>query len=445
MCSILCQVISIKLHGGKRLVGEGHGFRYPLNKSEIGDGKFGDSAFFTKALRASGAITEKERVSKVSLFDFKSTGLLSDIGACAIEYDVETEGPAELILKFAPAEFETRITTDLFALARTEYFVYKDLINKGLMPMTTPKMFYGDYNQKSKNYCFALERASGQFRDQVAAPLSLDDALIMVRNLARFHSKWYGREGISKPEVQFIPLQSAPTYKIFGGVVKQHWNAGVKSNAPNKLSHSGWTYKIPDSYRELVDDIINNYTNLLYYASESCDGVVGVTHGDTRLDNWFFFTKKDGATDAGILDFQIMTRSSTPADLAWMLCTSCSSEFAAEHEQVLIDKYLECLETSLGKTVNREMWMQEYALSFIGCIGKNIIGAGGIKAIEDHVIKTMNMLMCGGFDAWERQNVATVYAKWRAGKLISQQQPNYKKPPAMTYTEKFYNKYDASL
>ena len=31
--------------------------------------------------------------------------------------------------------------------------------------------------------------------------------------------------------------------------------------------------------------------------------------------------------------------------------------------------------------------MEEYALSYVGCIGKNIIGAGGIKAISEMVFK----------------------------------------------------------
>ena len=136
-----------------------------------------------------------------------------------------------------------------------------------------------------------------------------------------------------------------------------------------------------------------------------------------------------------------MTIGGVPMDVAWMICTSCSSKFASENEQVIIDKYIESLEVAVGKKVNLALWMEEYALSFVGCIGKNIIGAGGIKAIEEHVVQTMNMLMTGGFDAWERQNLASIYSKWRAGKLISQQQSGYKKPPKLVYTDKFYKKY----
>ena len=55
-----------------------------------------------------------------------------------------------------------------------------------------------------------------------------------------------------------------------------------------------------------------------------------------------------------------------------------------KNEKKLLEEYLNAYETCSGKAVDREMWMEEYALGYIGCIGKSIIGAGGIDASGDN-------------------------------------------------------------
>ena len=94
-------------------------------------------------------------VTKITCTNFQNNGLLSDIGRVKLEYEGGS-GPAEVILKFAPIAFETRITTDLFKLSQTEYHVYKTGPEK-LGFTRTPKLYYADFNYKSNNYCLMLE------------------------------------------------------------------------------------------------------------------------------------------------------------------------------------------------------------------------------------------------------------------------------------------------
>ena len=79
MCDLLCFVINLKLNSRKQLPGESYGFKYPLDSSQLGEGKLGDCAWFTKALQASGAIDKATSVSKVTSKQFLNNGLLSDI------------------------------------------------------------------------------------------------------------------------------------------------------------------------------------------------------------------------------------------------------------------------------------------------------------------------------------------------------------------------------
>jgi len=430
---IVCSILNIAIHGQRRLKGEQYGFKYPLHAGEIGTGKFGDAAWFTKALRSSNVLPLSVSVTEVVAEDFNSTGLLSGIVLVKLKYSAVVQGvPDTLIVKFAPPSLETRITTDLFHLGRTEYLAYRKLSDS--MPFAhIPICYFGDFNHTSKNYILCLEKVKGSFRDQVKHPLTLGDAMICVKSLARFHAKYMGNR--ASDEVDFVPPQSSPIYGIFGKVVKHHWNAGVKRNAPNKMAHNGWTYQVPGSFLDVVDDIIKTYTQILWYQSEGCPDLTGVTHGDPRLDNWFFFQDEDGKSNAGILDFQIMTRTVQASDLAWLICTSCTPEFAAAHEASILEEYLQTLESEIKEPVDREMWMEEYSLSYIGAIGKCIIGAGGIKAIDEQVINVMNMLLSGSFAGWERNNTSSIYTKFRSGNLKAQQKFRVK-IPGMIYTKK---------
>ena len=156
--------------------------------------------------------------------------------------------------------------------------------------------------------------------------------------------------------------------------------------------------------QNIADDVLNNFTNALTYSAEGNPDCVGLTHGDPRIDNWFFYKNENGEDDCGILDFQLMTVSSQPSDIAWLLQSSCEAKMLDEHEDMLIEEYLKAYEEARGgEKVDREMWMEEYALSYVNCIGKNIIGAGGIKAISEMVVQSMNFLLEGGFAGWNRR------------------------------------------
>ena len=158
MCDLICFLINLGMNRNAHMNGEAYGYKYPINVGELGEGKLGDKAWFQKALRSHKTIDGNTTVTKITCTNFQNNGLLSDIGRVKLEYEGGS-GPAEVILKFAPIAFETRITTDLFKLSQTEYHVYKKGPEK-LGFTRTPKLFYADLNYKSNNYCLSLPHNS---------------------------------------------------------------------------------------------------------------------------------------------------------------------------------------------------------------------------------------------------------------------------------------------
>ena len=453
MCDLICFLINLGMNRNAHMNGEAYGYKYPINVSELGEGQLGDKAWFQKALRSHKTIDGNTTVTKITCTNFQNNGLLSDIGRVKLEYEGGS-GPAEVILKFAPIAFETRITTDLFKLSQTEYHVYKAGPEK-LGFTRTPKLYYADFNYKSNNYCLMLESIGlnddakfynilepnkGSPTGVDKKSMSYDQAVLCLKQLAKFHADFPDEKIKADKDLNFFPRSSDKLYKMFESEAKKHWKtSGVSAYAPGGIQHSGWTYKIPASFTELANDVLGNFTNVLWYGAEGCE-YSGLTHGDPRIDNWFFY---ENDTQVGVLDFQLMLISNQPADIAWILSCSCDMEMLANNEKKLLEEYLNAYETCSGKAVDREMWMEEYALGYIGCIGKSIIGAGGIDASGDNadiVVGTMNWLLEMAFDGWRRNNVADVWSKYRAGKLKSQLK-NPVKVPGFKPTDMYLGKF----
>ena len=56
--------------------------------------------------------------------------------------------------------------------------------------------------------------------------------------------------------MNFFPRSSDKLYKVFESKAKQIETSEFQ-HAPGGIQHSGWTYKIPASFTELANDVLN--------------------------------------------------------------------------------------------------------------------------------------------------------------------------------------------
>lgn len=221
-------------------------------------------------------------------------------------------------------------------------------------------------------------------------------------------------------EVQFCPAANGPVASLIPPEAGKH----KKKVFGKSLAGTGWTYEIPEQYAELFDDMVANGDDWLNFAASN-PATLGVCHGDTRLDNFFFYTADDGNVDCGMLDFQMLSRSDITTDLAWFLGTSCSPEFQAKYDEELFDLYLAELGKAGGPVIEkgteeRAMWEESYSLGFTFLAFKCIIGAGGIDVKQPKAVPLCDMLLKSMMSMVERRNVCETYMKFRAGDLIAQ-------------------------
>eukprot|EP00939_MAST-03C_sp_MAST-3C-sp1_P004548 g4548.t1 len=435
-----------------------------------------DKRWMERALLASGTLKRNgsERISKMKVDIPIFGGLLSQIRSVDIEIETadvtstvkkcgaeEGNGDAcakkikgrkgmgmrvlTCVAKFSPNELKTRITTDLFGMAETEYAFYDKIapLCADKCKVRVPRMFYMDINMTTLNYVLVMERLpkSCEFYDQLdPKALSLEDAKLAVKALARFNGTWLGREVLDKNETIFGKLKYSDDKQLryFGLVAKLAFKKVCNPKQTKNGKRVRWTYKIPEKLKMLLKtSVFKNATKLLLHGAKG--PTVGLTHGDPRLENFFFYDEvvgekmpestvakdtKDTATKVkecrpekrrrvGMVDFQLAMKASILQDLAWFVGTSCSVEFAEKHETALLNAYLDELERvgAIEKS-QRPQFSREYRLAFIAVLLKVIIGCDGIDMDVPRSISLSNAHMVRTIAACERHDICTLWTEW---------------------------------
>lgn len=347
-----------------------------------------------------------------------TAGLLSELRVVTLTYSRQGQvgWPAVVMVKFAPPDLKTRLTTDLFQLLRTEFKFYSGEIAKQA-PFRTPKCYYADMNYTSNNFCLMMEMVSAEFRDQLAAPITVPDARQIFGALARLHAKWHGDKAEAQ-EVQFINKSDIDIFKMLKPEGLKAW----KKVKARKQGGEGWTYQLPDDMIVLMPEVCK-HTPLLGKLAVANPDLFGVTHGDPRLDNWFFF-EDIGGPSVGALDFQLMLRTDVTSDLAWVFCTSCSAEFQEAHAQEMLDHYFAELDAAGGPSVapgseDRRMWEEQITMATAVAAVKVVIGCGGIDPGAPRVVPQMDQLLNNTIAMWQGRDVATTWRKFMAGELMA--------------------------
>lgn len=393
-----------------------HGIKYPTNPTRL---EAMGAPWLTKALRASGVINHEVAVASITVTEFGSTGLLSELRAVDLTYTQASDGaPKQVMVKFAPHELKTRAMVNLFGHLRNEFHFYAGAM-AAKVPFRVPKPFYADMSYLSGNSCLIMERiVNADFRDLLTAPVTLDDARLIMAALAKMHAVWHGPGKIKDKDIEFVPRGDTEAMKLAGPeFLKAH-----KKTVEKEQGGEGWDYTFPTGLVDLHEDIAK-HSFLLLQCTSAFPETLGVNHGDPRLENWFFY-HEDGQKKCGALDWQVMSKGDVTRDLAWFFGVSCSVEFQTAHEAELLDLYFAELGKAGGPTVgpaDRPMWDECYALSHVNVTATNVIGLGSIEPSATRVIPQMNSQMSNSFGAFNRLDCPGIWRKFRAGAMIIQQ------------------------
>ena len=346
----ICKLLCCGFSPGHRS-GELHAMQFPTNPRQLE--KLGPK-WLTAALHSHGSLEIANRVVSFELQDLGAKGMLGELRQIAIVYESPTLAPTVAVVKFASNVLSSRLITDLFDFNRAEFYFYTRLRNTMEDVILAPKCLFADFNQRTNQFCLILEHLKhtrdATFCNQLdGVDIPLEDARLIMQKLAKVHARFWGSR--SRDPAFEGWLNRMDNASMLSVVVPQErlLIKGVKTRTCGGTKPSDWTYVFPEDVSSRWGLFTKATT--IYLSRLENHPLRTVTHGDPRLDNWFFY--KDGSSgerSAGLVDWQLQGLGVAPTDLSWFLATSMSPAFCEEHEADLIEHYLMTLRAHLPES-----------------------------------------------------------------------------------------------
>ncbi len=244
---------------------------------------------------ASGTVTAVE-AEQINV----GVGFTGRVYRATLSHERPGSSPASLIVKLHSEDAGIRSTLGELGVG-AEVAFYRDLAPDA--GIRTPRMYHGGYDPESHRYVLLLEdMAPAPIGDSMTAyPPAHAEAL--VRQLARFHARWWNDSSLAKLGWLTTPAESAEHWQRLAARAWEHASAGASES-------------ISAGAAATIEAMIEHWPRIAAHLSGPPFTLV---HGDFKLDNLCFPDGPLGEVVA--FDWQIVRRGSGAVDLAYFLPT----------------------------------------------------------------------------------------------------------------------------
>lgn len=257
---------------------------------------------------------------------------------------------------------------------------------------------------------------------RVQDKIPLDKATLVMQSCAAIHNEFWGAKfNGSTIDIAFINRADEGASLLIPKVAK----------AKSKVFFTGLVAKeanaAPDFVKKGLTELLNDVPLLLRLCQHGSDSsCLTVTHGDPRIDNWFFNeTDSTGSIThpVGILDWQLMVKQGVHSDVSWFLCTTKDADDADTQAviQVYYDELKRLRVEAGGEEIpSMEEFMQELALQHCTSLLKCVIGSAGLDKNDPNTLEVMSIITRRTLKAMEVHGSIQAIDALRKGDLISQ-------------------------
>jgi hypothetical protein len=289
-------------------------------------------AWLTAALAEAGvlrrgavAAAESERVGQ----EYGFTGLVARVRLRYV--DADGDEPRSLIAKLPMAQgdvvsgYRARQERDP-ALARRYYerCVREERFYREVGASFAPTLYYSAVDDVRHRVVLLLEDLSTGRQGDVLHGCSIEDAALVIEEIAPFHARWWGERA---------PLHAFPRRGEDHDARQERYDRQVD------LFLERYGDALPDTARSVIDRLRSHLAGVL-------DALAGrpqtLIHADLHLDNVLFGGRGEGRSPV-VLDWQTATVASPAWDIALFLFGSLSVEDRRAAEAALLDRYVALL------------------------------------------------------------------------------------------------------
>lgn len=332
--------------------------------------------WLTDALRAGGALASDVTVTAVRTEPVGvGVGLVAALARVTPTYQ-GGDGPATLIAKIPAPEEGSRFVAAALGMYRREVGFYRELSPRSALPH--PRCYYADHDPDTDGFVLLLEDlSSGRVLDQLVG-CDIAEATLVIDCLADLHAGFWNDASLA--ETGWLgALCDAPYPEAIAMAHDQSW-APAQALFGDDLAPELRAFG--DRYTELLPDLVERLSAPPFTLS----------HGDYRLDNFFFFGSGDDAT-LKVCDWQLVDRSRGARDLAYFLSQSLVPERRAATEKQLVERYTTRLEGhGIGGYPLNVAW-DDYRLATAFAFVYPVIGAGSLDHADDRATRLMQEML----------------------------------------------------
>ena len=329
------------------------------------------ASWLTAALQSTGAATGTAASVEIAPIGV-GVGLVGALVRVTPTW-VDGTGPATIIAKFPSPADSSRFVAAVLGLYRKEVRFYEELADR--CAVRHAQCFYADLDEETHDFVLLLEDLSGgRTVDQLDGCIRADAELAIDR-LADFHAGfwndaalvdngWLGRLADSPfPESIAFSFEQAwaPVQALFG------------DHIPAEIAALG------DRFPALLPEI----------TARLSDSPFTLSHGDYRLDNFFFY---DDGTMA-LCDWQLVDRSRGGRDLAYFLTQSFAPKVREALEQQLVQRYVARLEANGIAGYSFEMAWEDYRLGALLALAYPVIAGGGLDHANERATELTGTIL----------------------------------------------------
>lgn len=253
------------------------------------------------------------------------TGQMSECYRVGLTY-AQGDGPASVVLKVAASDPVSRQTGQALGLYEREVRFYTEVAPR-LSDSGGPvaRCHHASYHPETGMFALLIDDAAPAEAGDEIRGASIAEAKLALAQLGRLHAPLIGRDAPAENPwlSRDTPVNQALIAGLFGGFADRY----------------GQT--ITDDQRRVCQRLVDGFD--AYLAAEGAPGrVMGLVHGDYRLDN-MLFGRPGSLRDLTVVDWQTVTWGPAMTDVAYFLGCALSTEDRRAHYDELLAAYHEGL------------------------------------------------------------------------------------------------------
>jgi Ecdysteroid kinase-like family len=256
-------------------------------------------------------------------FERIGTGQMSECYRVALTY-ADASGPSSVVLKVAATDPVSRQTGLALGLYEREVRFYTE-IAPGLDDGPVAQCYHAGFDADRGVFHLLLGDAGPAVVGDEIRGASVEQATLALVELARLHAPALGDEQMAQAAWlnRESPMNQALIGQLYAGFLERYRD------------------RIAPEYRAVCEHLVGSFD--AYLAAEAAsDRVMGLVHGDYRLDN-MLFGEPGADRPLTVVDWQTVTWGPAMTDVAYFLGCALPSELRRDHYDVLLRAYHEAL------------------------------------------------------------------------------------------------------